>query len=368
MKRKSRAIRPVLKRITLFCVSVLIIVFSVNAFIIFYDSRHEDTIIISHVCDGPTQCNCPDEKECVETKGEQSALSQKTDQNGTESSESQAVPTPASSSNKQSTDTTATISTTTEQTNTSSVSQQVLKAHDPYLDGIVAGLTDIYFLDEHGKSSTLQRYWRLEGTKYAYIYVDHVNNEYVWKSKYLELSNNSFVTTENDHWSSGKDSYMSVNLPKEFNFDYDYMAKKYGMRIRRSYAKDTGQPINRLVFTFGGRDYVFNNVAWHELNVVKPECRWDNRPFSLDSNTTYEYEGKVTPWFAVIDTSKWSVKNSDDLKIISSSKDDNGVIRIKLETGNIKKGANNAWIYHCSDPWSVSFTGKGYKKEINNNN
>lgn len=132
-------------------------------------------------------------------------------------------------------------------------------------------------------------YWYLDGYSYAYIY-PYVENEngqekLLWDSKYIDLVNNTFVTTEE----TGTLYDNSEAIKNVFNAtpasDVYKQIQKYNMSIKN----------NKLYITMGDQTYTFNKQL-SKVNV-NSTITTDNYNLTVDTSSPFSFEIHVAPLF-----------------------------------------------------------------------
>lgn len=145
-------------------------------------------------------------------------------------------------------------------------------------------------------------YWYLDGYEYAYIKVNNIDwydhKCLDWSSKYIELENNKFVTTED----TGIVYSSSSNIHNEFlvnptEFAYS-LIEDYNMHVSS----------NKLYITLGSKTYSFTKQSTEK--TVKTKLNVDKTSLTIGKGEYISFDVKISPSYAVYNLSVSSSNTS----------------------------------------------------------
>ncbi len=133
-------------------------------------------------------------------------------------------------------------------------------------------------------------YWYLDGYEDAYIKADNVDwydhKCFYFASKYIELENNKFITTED----TGIVYLDSVNVHNEFTInptEFAYMLiEDFNMHVKS----------NKLYITLGSKTYSFTKRTTEK--IVKAKLNVDKTKLTVGKGSTVRFDVKISPSYA----------------------------------------------------------------------
>lgn len=134
-------------------------------------------------------------------------------------------------------------------------------------------------------------YWYLDGYEYAFIKADNINwydhKALSWSSKYIELENNKFITTED---TGNVYKYTSTNIHNKFLInptEYAYtLIADYNMRVTS----------NKLYITLDNKTYSF--TKHNTEKVVKANLDVKSKNLTVSKDSFFSLNVDISPSYA----------------------------------------------------------------------